>query len=366
MFRKLWRRTKQNNSHNNQTSLLKTNQLPSKFDSQTNLDVHGRLLELEKEINREQTLLETKPIRKPRQNITNKLIWTSIFLGIPVGLLYIVNLPYSVIRQPVAEVAPLLLLPSQISIDYNFKQSTNLLEQAEQLIENPTSYEDLDLGQQRLQEAKKHLNAIPLTYEDQWVRYNYRWYSQRFSWGGFQRLHRQVGQLEAKIFQEKNAQTLLLEAESTLNAAKSQYQQSTTFDDKKKAIATWQSAINKLEEIPSLTLAGRSAEKKFYNYEQELEQVSDLIADQKKVTTVVTSAQEFARQAIQQAQNPPYTVAKWVEIENLWEMAIDELQAISSEESEGYAQTRKLIAEYTTNLGEIRLRRQVEADIKSV
>ncbi|MBF2056078.1 MAG: hypothetical protein IGQ45_02410 [Cyanobacterium sp. T60_A2020_053] len=63
---------------------------------------------------------------------------------IPVGGLYVVNLPYSAIRSPIAQKAPLLLLPSQIVVENNFKQAVNLVEQSDQLINNSTSFVDFD------------------------------------------------------------------------------------------------------------------------------------------------------------------------------------------------------------------------------
>jgi hypothetical protein len=57
----------------------------------------------------------------------------------PVGVVWLANLPYPVIRRPVARTAPILLLPSYMSVEANYRQAIASVEQAEQLIENATS-----------------------------------------------------------------------------------------------------------------------------------------------------------------------------------------------------------------------------------
>jgi hypothetical protein len=53
---------------------------------------------------------------KAKRGVFSKIIWTAILLGIPVGVVWVANLPYPVIRRPVAQKAPILLLPSYIDI----------------------------------------------------------------------------------------------------------------------------------------------------------------------------------------------------------------------------------------------------------
>ncbi|MHC5732602.1 MAG: hypothetical protein ACYTXY_52845, partial [Nostoc sp.] len=61
-------------------------------------------------------------------------------------------------------------------------------------------------------------------------------------------------------------------------------------------------------------------------------------------------------------QNPPHTVTEWEQIENLWSEAINRLKQISSEDLVGYAEAQKLLATYESNLGQVKVRRQAEAD----
>jgi hypothetical protein len=173
-------------------------------------------------------------------------------------------------------------------------------------------------------------------------------------------MRRQAGQLEAKVFQEKNAQSLLVEGELKLSTAKTQYQQGKTDTDKHEAIKVWRNAINNLEQIPSVTLAGTNAQQKLIAYQEELEKVVGLMANNDKVETFINSARQFSSQASQRGKNPPYQVAEWQEIEKLWQMAINELQKISSDDLEGYTQASKLIAVYNTNLAEVRIRLKAE------
>ncbi|MBE9199561.1 MULTISPECIES: hypothetical protein [unclassified Nodularia (in: cyanobacteria)] len=291
-----------------------------------------------------------------------KLIWIAILLGIPAGVLWVVNLPYPIIRRPMMQNASFLLLPSYISIEQNYRQALASMEQAEQLIEKPTSTADLALGEQQLQQTKIYLNNLPVGLINDRREYPYGWYDWRFSVYGLNAARRQVGQLEAKVFQEKNAQTLLTEHSQAFQNAKQQYQQATTVADKKSAIAAWRSALDNLEEIPGQTLAGKTAQSQLDVYKRDFQEVVGLAAGNERVSTLITAAQQFSWQAAKAAQNPPHTVTEWQQIENLWSQAINRIKLISSEDVVGYAEAQKLLAIYETNLGQIKVRRQAEAD----
>jgi hypothetical protein len=293
------------------------------------------------------------------KNLGNKLIKTTFFVGIPVGIIYIINLPYPAIRRPMSEKAPILLLPSQIITEYHFKKSINLVEQAEQLIDNPTSINDFPLGEIKLQEAKQSINAIPVSYGSDLFGESYG-YSWRFSALGFQEMRGRVGKLEAKVFQEKNAQTLLKQGELAFNEAKTKYEVAKNVNDKEQAITEWRSAINNLEEIPVTTFAGEKAQQKLNSNREELEAIIGDLAQTEKLTTIISSAQQFSRKAAELSKNPPHTIEKWTQIEDLWQMAINELEKLSVNDGKGYIQVTKLMAEYTTNLSEIKLRKKVE------
>ncbi|MBE9207893.1 hypothetical protein IQ244_15450 [Nostoc sp. LEGE 06077] len=322
------------------------------------------LAELEQEIAAQGQVSSTSSQQKPGKanRGIGKLIWITILIGIPASLVWVANQPEPTIRRTVVQKAPFLLLPSYISMEQHYRQALILIEQAEYLIERPTSAADLALGEQQLQQTKTHLNNLPTGLANDWPEYKYGWYEWRFSVYGLNELRRQVGQLEAQVFQEKNAQTLLVDNDQALLNAKQQYQQVTTITDKKLAIAAWRSALDKLEEIPSQTLAGKTAQNQLDAYKREFQEVVGLAAGNERVSALITAAQQFSWQAAKAGQNPPHTVTEWQQIENLWSEAINRLQQISASDVVGYAQAQKLLATYETNLGQVKVRRQAETD----
>lgn len=51
------------------------------------------------------------------EKLGKRLFWTGLLLGVPAGIIYVANLPYPVIRQPVSKIAPILLLPSNMAME---------------------------------------------------------------------------------------------------------------------------------------------------------------------------------------------------------------------------------------------------------
>jgi hypothetical protein len=323
------------------------------------------LAELEQEMQLKAGIIKTSHQQartKAKWGIGTKLIWTAILIGIPVGVIWVANLPYSVIRRPVLQNAPVLLLPSYISLDNHYRQALVSVEQAEQLIEKATSPADLDLGEQKLQKAQKHLDELPSSFVSDWSEYRYWWYDRQFSIYGFNASRSKVGQLEAKVFQEKNAQTLLTNNMQTLLSAKQQYQQATTVTDQKTAIAAWQTALNQLEQIPSQTLAGKTTQNQLDAYKREFKEVVGLAAGNERISALITAARQFSWQAAKSGQNPPHTVTEWQQIEHLWEEAIERLKEVPANDVAGYAEAQQLLAIYETNLGQVKVRRQAETN----
>jgi hypothetical protein len=297
---------------------------------------------------------------KAKGSFFSKIIWVAILLGIPIGVVWAANLPYPVIRRPVAKNAPILLLPSYMDMDSNYRQAIASVEQAQQLIEKPTSTADLNLGEQKVNEAQKHLDALPIGFLTDLPEYKYWWYDSRFNIYGFNTARTKIGQLAAKVFQEKNAQTLLTDSEQALNTAKQQYQQASTPADKQAATTSWRSAIDQLKQIPGTTLAGKTAQAKLDNYQRDFKEVVGLAAGNERVSTLIEGARQFSWQAAKAGQNPPHTVVEWQQVQDLWQQAIDRLEQISKEDLAGYAEAQKLLAEYNKNLGQVKIRRQAE------
>ncbi|MEO0352755.1 MAG: hypothetical protein AAF282_22170, partial [Cyanobacteria bacterium P01_A01_bin.15] len=78
------------------------------------------------------------------------------------GGIWFINLPYPMVRWPVARTAPMLLLPSFMRMDQNYRQVIIYTEQADQLINNATSAADFDLGEEKSVQAQKHLDRLPV------------------------------------------------------------------------------------------------------------------------------------------------------------------------------------------------------------
>lgn len=344
------------------------------------------------------------------------------------GLIWLANLPYPMIRKPVAEKAPLLLLPSYISMDNSYRGAIRDLEQAEQLLGNTTSTKDIELGTEKVKSAQRHLDNLPVWFLGYYPQMYCRFFSctWQFTFDEFENARRRVAKLEAIAFQGKNALEPLAEAEKNLIAAKQKYRQAKTIPEKEEAIAAWQAAIYLFDEIPLETLAGNNAQIKVKGYKHEfvntqigtyiaaaqefdfqaekikstqaqtatslweqaisrLNQIPQenpryleaqrLIANyqvkleksatQKSSSTYIEAAKKIAFQAATHSQNPPHSAEKWSQIASLWERSINILEKIGVEEA-GYVEAQKYLADYQTNLGVIQTRIKMEIEAKRI
>ncbi len=325
------------------------------------------LAELERRMEEEQRLLlqsrkSVKPVKAANQRSPLKMmVSVGLLLGLPVGVIYLVNLPYSAIRRPVAARAPLLLLPSYISLDHHYRLAINTFEQAQQLIDNATTPADLALGEQKLDQAQKSLDALPIDGIDGSLS-AYGAYNSRFSRSRFNATRAEVGRLKAKIFQEKNAQNALIAAQQSLTAAKQQHSQSKTTGDRQTAIALWQTALEQIQIIPGETLAGKTAQQNLLALERDFEETVGLSEGNERTLMVLSSAREYSQRAAIQGQNPPHTAEEWQQIMQLWEEAITQLERIPQDDLRGNHEAQAMRAAYQQNLGQIRVRLAAETD----
>lgn len=309
------------------------------------------------------TPLYARSTPHPRhRRVLGKLTGMALLIGLPAGALYLVNLPYAPIRRPIADVAPILLLPSYMSMDHSYRQAIALTEQAEQLIDRPTSPADLELGSQKVQEAQAHLDKLPINLLDWRLDDDYWWYYSALTRTSFYAAREKVAGLQAKVFQEKNAQNELTQAQQAIASAKSQYQQAGTLVDRQTAAATWQSALDQLAQVPQQTLAGRTAQQELEAGRRDWQAAVGTAASTASTASQIQAAQAFAWEAAKQSQNPPHTEAEWRSIETLWQQAIDRLSQVPESDVVGYAEAQKRMADYQSKLGEIQVRRQAEAD----
>jgi hypothetical protein len=290
------------------------------------------------------------------------LIKTAILgLSISAGGIWVLNLPYPMIRWPVARTMPIVLLPSYISMDHSYRQAISLVEQADQLVNQATSVQDIELGVEKVDQAQTHLDRLPVWFlgyfpQTYCTLFSCSW---RFTLDEFQAARQAVGRMEAKIFQEQNAFTLLEAGSTEVDAAKVQYQEAQTTEAKTTAAIAWQGGMDKLNEIPAETLAGRQAQTKLNAYRRDFEQVSGLLAGDNRSTTLIEAAQQFAWTASTEAQNPPHSQATWQRITELWQAAIARLEQIPIEDA-GYSEAQQMLAEYTNKLGIVQGQLEIE------
>jgi hypothetical protein len=288
----------------------------------------------------------------------------TVGLGIPAAALWIANLPYAPIRYPMARHAPVLLLPSYMSADQHYRQAIVHLEQAKQLVDRATTAADIDLGAESLMKAQNSLDALPIWLWEGLPTYRHWWYDWRFSPSSLNAARMEAGRLQSKVFQERNAQTVLLEAEQALATAKQSYQQSfqqpNRLAQQQSAIQNWQSAIDQLKQLPPETLAGKVAAQKLPAYQRDFQDEVGLVADGQQTATLIRAAREFGGRAAQASQNPPHSLAEWRRVESLWQEAITLLRQVRPTDA-NYAAAQALLAEYTDNLEQIKIRTSNEA-----
>jgi len=289
--------------------------------------------------------------------VRNALIGTAVAAG---GL-WLLNLPYPMIRWPVARTAPIVLLPSFISMDHSYRQAISLVEQADQLVNQATSAEDIALGAEKVQAAQKHLDRLPVWFLGYYPRSYCRLLSctWRFTYDEFESARKAIGRMEAKVFQENNALANLEQGTAAVDAAKQQYQAATTAQEKTAAATAWQAGMDTLTEIPPETLAGRMSQTKLQAYQRDFEQVSGQLAGGSRTSTLIEAAKNFAWTASTAAQNPPHSVETWQRIADLWQEAIARLTQVPVDDV-GYDEAQRMLAEYQNNLGIIQEKQNQE------
>lgn len=286
-----------------------------------------------------------------------------VLLAGAAGLVWFANLPFPMIRKPVAKVAPILLFPSYRSMDYSYRQAIALVEQADQLVNKATGPADIDLGEQKVKAAQKHLDSLPVWF----LGYQPGLYcsffscSWKFTLDEFETARKSIGRMEATVFQEQNAQKQLSEAETALASAQQQYQQAKPGTEQQQAIGAWQAAIDQMQQLPESTLAERMARKKLLAAQRDFKTVVGDTSGRARTNTLIEAAKKFAMVAAQSSQNPPHTAEEWGVIVEQWEQAIRELKYVPPQDA-GYVDAVEKIAEYQKNQGIARARQKAEQE----
>lgn len=279
------------------------------------------------------------------------------------GLIWLVNLPLPMIRRPVARVAPIVLLPSYISMDRNYREAISNVEEAEQLVQRATSAADIELGDKKVKKAQKNLDALPVWF----LGYEPKFYcsllqcSWKFTFDEFEVARRKIGRMKAVVFQERNALNQINNVSIEIENAKTEYQNSTRQVDKEKAIAAWQEGIDRLEEVPKNTLAGKQSKVKLKSSKRDFEKEVGIVAGDKRTFTLIQAAQQFALQAELLGGNRGLKYYEWQQKEKLWLEAIALLKKVPLKDP-GYVQAQSLLAQYQSKLARVRIEKQKEAD----
>ncbi|MBR8833576.1 MAG: hypothetical protein DSM106950_05920 [Stigonema ocellatum SAG 48.90 = DSM 106950] len=297
----------------------------------------------------------------------SQIKWTFMLLTSAAGMFWVVNLPYPMIRKPIAKTAPILLLPSFISMDHNYRGAINSLEQADQLVNKATSSSDVERGGEKVKEAQKNLDNLPVWFLGYYPQsycslFGCTW---KFTLDEFEDARRRVARMDAKVFQEKNALGLLTQGEQALNTAKQQYEQTKNTQDNQKAIASMQAAMDSLEQIPKETLAGKMAQTKLAAYKRDFGNLTSSAASNNQTSTLIEAAKLFGLQAAQASQNPPHTASEWGQIETLWLQAIVRLEKIQVADT-NYLEAQKLLVTYQANSGIAQTRRTAESTSQEI
>ena len=313
-----------------------------------------------------------KAIRKAAKanqppGVFSDLKWVAIVVASIGGAIWLVNLPLPMIRKPVAENAPFLLLPSYIGMDKSYREAIDAISQADRLINQATSLEDINQGGVHIKQAQRSLNNLPT----QLLGYYPKAYcglsecTWQFTVDEFETARRQLARIDAKAFQEINASKSLSSAEETLQAAKQQYENAKNARDKQKAIAQMQTAMITLAQIPRQTLAGKKAQTIIAVFKPDLAKIIARDGKTGVSANLIEAAKVFAMQAAQASQNPPHPVYKWEQVEKLWLEAIKRLRNIDAT-NPNYLEAQKLLAKYQSNQGIIQTRLQAERESQRI
>ncbi len=289
--------------------------------------------------------------------------WGAVGLAGLGGVVWVLNLPYPPVRYWVADKAPLVLLPSFMSMDHHYRGAIAAVEQADQYVNQTTSTADLEQGAVQVAIAQEHLDHLPVWFLGYYPRayctlFGCRW---RFTLDEFEGARKSVARMEAQIFQEKNAQTALTEAVGAIEAARARYDQTPTGSEALAAIRDWRSGLDRLREIPVDTLAGEQAQLKLEASARDFEETVGAAADQERSINAVVVAKGYALEATKLVQNAPHPLEVWQQAQQMMDRAIAELNAVQREDAD-YVSAQEKRAEYEAVRSQWEIRKQAETE----
>ena len=273
------------------------------------------------------------------------------------GVVWFVNLPFPFIRRPVAKVAPILLLPSFLSIDSNYREAISNVEQADQLVNSATSPADIELGKIKTSNAQKNLDNLPvwfLGYEPVFMCQFMMGCSWHFTLDEFQTARTRVARMQAKVFQEDNMLTQLKKAQLQIDSSKKNYQTLTNPNQRQIALNDWQKGIDQLTQIPAGTLAGKIAQTQLNANQRDFSKLSGQIVGNQQTGNFIESAKQFRQQVTKLAGKPPHPLIQWQQAEELLQNAINLLQNVQNNAPD-FLKAQELLAQYKADLAWIRI-----------
>jgi len=128
------------------------------------------------------------------------------------------------------------------------------------------------------------------------------------------------------------------------------------------AIQNWQAGIDRLNQIPVQTMAGRKAQQLASTSTRDLKELAGLSGGNEKVSVLIGTAEEFAKKAAETGRNPPHPSERWSEIALMWQEAIKRLENIPNTDSQGFSEAQRRLVEYKSSLSEVRVRLKNEQE----
>lgn len=207
-------------------------------------------------------------INRPASKFWARLKFGTALLVLGAGTVGVANLPIPGIRNVVLKEAPFLLAPTHMSMHHHYRSAIALIEQADQLVNQATAFEDHEFGAEKVKAAQTHLDQLPVSLlEDPEDYCNAAGCS--FTTDEFRVARQTVARMEAKLFQEKNAQTRFEQSNQRLAESIRMIDNGALGNDRARALADWRSAIDALDQLPKTTLAGRLAQNKITALERD-------------------------------------------------------------------------------------------------
>lgn len=287
----------------------------------------------------------------------------TIAIALSTSGIWLANRPIPWIRYAVMDVAPFLLTPSYMAMDHNYRQAIALVEQSDQLVNQATAFEDLDLGRQKVKAAQNHLDQLPAWFLGHYPGDYCRWAGcyWRFTIDEFKSAREDVARMEAKLFQEKNAQTRFEQTEQALGEAVQIIRDGATGAVRQNAIVEWQSAIDALDQLPASTIAGRLARPKLDATARDFREMVGFQADSDRNQRLIEVAEISANAAKQNTTKAPMSLTQLAQVEESWKNAIAKLQQIRLDDPD-YVEAQRRSMTYQQNLNTIEERIQIEKE----